>query len=72
MVSELGTLQQHVAEAFAECNETRKLLMSWRDARQAIFDHTFPSEEGHALFAELATAEHNLMAYARQYQPRHQ
>lgn len=67
------TLQAHVAEAFAECNETRRLLIEWRDARDAMAAAARPMQfTDREVAVRLMQAEHALMAYARQYQPRHE
>lgn len=45
--------------------DERRLLIEWRDARQAIFDHTATMIVTPALMDRLAKAEHALMAHAR-------
>lgn len=62
------SLQANVAAAFAECNETRRLIIAWRDARQAIIDKAAPMQfTAPELVAALADAEHALMDYAQSF-----
>lgn len=66
------TLQAHVSEAFAECNETRRLLIEWRDANDAV-DATPPMRlTDPEVVDRFMRAEEALLAYARQYKPRHE
>ena len=68
------TLQAHVAEAFAECNETRHLLIEWRDAREAFLTAEQASPKDfdalEPLLNRVISSTDALMTYARQYGPR--
>ena len=69
------SLQAHVSEAFGECNETRRLLIEWREASRPFREPnigTMVTMPGLREFDRLRKAQDALFAYAEQYRPRHE